>query len=90
MHEASDDGSPHPKDNLDVQLDKFADRWIPHPEPDVDLCVLPAAPIIAPAVTGGNRRISFCSFIRCPSLTISFSSTSDIVLSLASVEESRL
>jgi hypothetical protein len=49
MHEAGDDGSPHPKDNLDVRLDRFAGRWIPHPDPKVDLCILPAAPILREA-----------------------------------------
>ena len=46
LHESSDDGAPHPKDNLEVQLDQFERRWIPHPKSDVDLCVLPAAQII--------------------------------------------
>jgi len=55
MHEAGSDGSPHPKDNLDVRLDQFASRWIPHPDPNVDLCVLPAAPILREAETRGKR-----------------------------------
>ncbi|MCA9261317.1 MAG: hypothetical protein KDA61_19010, partial [Planctomycetales bacterium] len=28
------------------ELDDFANRWLPHPEGDVDLCVMPIAPLI--------------------------------------------
>jgi hypothetical protein len=55
MHEAGDDGSPHPKDNLNIRLDQFAGRWIPHPDPHVDLCVLPAAPIFRAAQGQGKK-----------------------------------
>jgi hypothetical protein len=55
LHEAFDNGEPNPKGNLQIRFDQFASRWIPHPESDVDLCVLPAAQIIRAAEARGKH-----------------------------------
>jgi hypothetical protein len=55
MHEGAEDGSPTSQSTLDVSLDKFSNRWIPHPDPDIDLCILPAGPIFHDANTRGKK-----------------------------------
>jgi hypothetical protein len=39
-------GNPAYGQHHRVQLDAFETRWIPHPDPDVDLCMLPIGPFI--------------------------------------------
>ena len=45
----NDDGGPDIGNTKAFQLDNFQDRWVPHPEPDVDLCVMPIAPLLRPS-----------------------------------------
>jgi len=40
LHLAAD-GGPAPGENIEVKLDKFEQRWIPHPDSSVDLCIMP-------------------------------------------------
>jgi hypothetical protein len=40
--------------HITLELDRFEDRWIPHPDPLVDLCVMPIAPLIAEAAGAGK------------------------------------
>jgi hypothetical protein len=37
------------------ELDSFQDRWLPHPDPTVDLCVMPIAPLLAEAEKASTR-----------------------------------
>lgn len=37
------------------QLDSFQSRWIAHPDPDVDLCVMPIAPLLHEAQATNTR-----------------------------------
>jgi hypothetical protein len=36
-----------------VTLDSFQQRWIPHPDPGVDLCIMPFAPVLHEAQAKG-------------------------------------
>lgn len=48
VHLASpaDPRAPSDKSHL-VELDNFATRWVPHPNPKIDLCAMPLAPLLA-------------------------------------------
>jgi hypothetical protein len=48
------DGSPQIGQHLALALDNFEARWIPHPSPDVDLCLLLLAPLLAEASSIGK------------------------------------
>ena len=37
------------------ELDAFEGRWLPHPDPDVDLCVMPIAPLMQEAQKTGTQ-----------------------------------
>jgi len=39
---------------LVVELDDFERRWLPHPDPNTDLCILPTAPILTKAQEQGQ------------------------------------
>ena len=40
---------------MSFSLDSFDKRWIEHPETDVDLCIMPIAPLQEEAFKSGNR-----------------------------------
>lgn len=40
---------------VDVELDNFEKQWIMHPQPDVDLCILPINPLIEDLYRSGKR-----------------------------------
>jgi hypothetical protein len=42
---ATRDGLPNNGNYFTFSLGKFEQRWIPHPDPDIDLCIMPMAPI---------------------------------------------
>ena len=46
-------GAPHPSSNIAVTL-PCVGNWIPHPDPDVDLTILPIAPLIEAAGVQGK------------------------------------
>lgn len=48
------DGNPKTGEKTPIVLDNFADRWIPHPDSDVDLCMLPIASIHTAAEQQGK------------------------------------
>ncbi len=48
------DGGPMIGQHITLELDRFEDRWIPHPDPQVDLCIMPIAPLIAEAAAAGK------------------------------------
>ena len=43
------DGEPEVGTFKAFQLDQFQQRWVPHPDPSVDLCVMPIAPLLIDA-----------------------------------------
>ena len=43
------EGGPDIGNTKAFQLDNFQGRWIPHPDADVDLCVMPIAPLLREA-----------------------------------------
>jgi hypothetical protein len=55
LHETDEDGSPSRAKSITVALDDFETRWFPHPQDDVDLCFMPAGPIINAAFAQGRK-----------------------------------
>lgn len=49
------DGNPLTGQHINIGLDNFEQRWIAHPEPDVDLCVLPINSLLQEADATGKR-----------------------------------
>ena len=49
------EGGPLIGQHLSISLDNFQQRWIPHPDPDVDLCVMPINPLLQEADVAGPR-----------------------------------
>lgn len=43
------EGSPDFGNTKSFELDRFQERWFPHPDPGVDLCVMPIAPLLREA-----------------------------------------
>lgn len=54
FHLKGDDGRPSLSRSERFVLEDFGNAWIPHPDPTVDLCVLPIAPLIKHAETNGH------------------------------------
>lgn len=50
---ADEDGGPSFTEQRPIQLDNFAQRWVGHPDPDIDLCVMMIAPILEAAIAEG-------------------------------------
>jgi len=48
------DGGPLVGQHITIELDRFESRWVPHPEAQVDLCVMPIAPLLAEAAAAGK------------------------------------
>lgn len=49
------DGGSAPGRHLRIELDGFEGRWIGHPDPSVDLCVMLVGPLVKEAVAAGHR-----------------------------------
>tara|TARA_R110002020_G_scaffold228246_1_gene438963 strand:+ start:65 stop:883 length:819 start_codon:yes stop_codon:yes gene_type:complete len=45
----NDEGDPDIGNTKSFELDKFQSRWFPHPDDDIDLCVMPIAPLLREA-----------------------------------------
>jgi hypothetical protein len=43
------DGNPDYVAHEVYELDNFQQRWVPHPDPDVDLCAMPIGPLVSAA-----------------------------------------
>ena len=43
---ANDDGSPNLSSHIPVTLENFESKWIPHPDNNVDLAIMPIAPLL--------------------------------------------
>lgn len=48
------DGGPLVGQHITIEFDQFEKRWIPHPDPQVDLCVMPIAPLLTEAASQGK------------------------------------
>jgi hypothetical protein len=46
LTESNEDGTPRIGKYTKVILDSFESRWIPHPDPGLDLCAMPLAPLL--------------------------------------------
>jgi hypothetical protein len=55
------DGGPAVGTHKAFQLDLFQQRWVPHPDSNVDLCVMPIAPLILEAEKA-NTKFFFGAF----------------------------
>lgn len=55
MTHADENGNPINTQHLPIDFENFQQRWIYHPEPDVDLCILPIAPIIQEIHNMGHK-----------------------------------
>ncbi len=49
------DGIPDIGRYINIELDDFERQWIQHPDPSVDLCVMPIAPLLQEAGRSGHR-----------------------------------
>jgi hypothetical protein len=54
------DGGPIDNSHFTVPLDNFEARWAMHPDPDIDLCALPIAPILS-AAAAQNEQLFYIS-----------------------------
>jgi hypothetical protein len=52
---AGSDGAPIPQSHIRIQIDAFETRWRSHPDPDVDLAVMPIAPLLKEAEKAGQK-----------------------------------
>lgn len=52
---ATADNGPDVGRQIQINLDNFEQRWIPHPSQDVDLCVMPIAPLLQETTAAGHR-----------------------------------
>ena len=50
----AEDGSPVVGNHVRITLDQFEDRWIPHADPNVDLCAMPIGPLLRQAEATGQ------------------------------------
>lgn len=55
FHESNPDGSPHPSSSCRIKVEDFSRCWIDHPDPDVDLCILPCAHILRDMESSGRK-----------------------------------
>ena len=53
LTKADANGNPIHKDHFQIQIDKFEQSWLFHPDNNVDLCVLPVANILNSAQARG-------------------------------------
>jgi len=55
LTEANPDASPNNKSHLPVKLNEFEKRWILHPEKDVELAIMPVAPLFEEIAKKGKH-----------------------------------
>jgi hypothetical protein len=41
--------------HITIRLDQFQKRWVPHPDPSVDLCAMPIAPLLTESAKTGQH-----------------------------------
>ncbi|MBU2622683.1 MAG: serine protease [Proteobacteria bacterium] len=52
---ANNDGTPNSSLHIPVTLDNFESRWIPHPDGNVDLTIMPIVPVLTEASQKGFK-----------------------------------
>lgn len=55
IHTADASGAPLPANHFGIIIEKLQSAWISHPNPEVDLCIMPIAPILNQATQQGKR-----------------------------------
>ncbi|MBS4198625.1 trypsin-like peptidase domain-containing protein [Bacillus sp. FJAT-49732] len=55
LTEADENGNPLNTEHLPIELDNFQQRWLYHPDPQIDLCIMPIAPILHLAELQGRK-----------------------------------
>jgi hypothetical protein len=55
------DGNPINTEHMPVEYNNFENSWIFHPEADIDLCILPIAPILQQIEEEKGRKVFFIS-----------------------------
>lgn len=50
-----DDGNPDGGNHIDIRFDHFENLWIPHPDDNIDLTILPIAPLLHKAQENGQN-----------------------------------
>jgi hypothetical protein len=49
------EGGPIVGQHTTIRLDQFQSRWVPHPDPNVDLCAMPIAPLLNESIKTGQH-----------------------------------
>lgn len=80
LHLADTEGGPRKGLGPSITLDQFEERWIPHPDTTVDLCVMPCAPLLQEAC---NRNMDIFDISLDKSLILSH----DDLENLTAIEE---
>ena len=84
LHEADTSAEPKPSGQfVNVELDNFEQRWFPHPDADVDLCVMPFQPVRELAAKNGKQifHVQFDrSLVPTPELWGQLTAIEDIVM----------
>jgi hypothetical protein len=56
LHEADTNAEPKPSGRfVNVDLDNFEHQWFPHPDPQIDLCIMPFQPVKDLAAKNGKQ-----------------------------------
>ncbi|SEO01061.1 Trypsin-like peptidase domain-containing protein [Paenibacillus sophorae] len=55
MTVSDSEGNPKNEEHLPLQFDQFQSMWIFHPDPNVDLCIMPIAPLLKQADDIGKK-----------------------------------
>jgi hypothetical protein len=80
---AARDGSPDNGNYYTLNLPDFEKQWIPHPDPDIDLCVMPIAPILTALKKHGTdifRQPYHASLIPSDELLSGLHAVEDIIM----------
>src|SRR5258706_3224121 len=51
----NEDGTPRIGSHIRIEMADFQQRWIGHPDPAVDLCLMPIQPLMEEASRAGHR-----------------------------------
>lgn len=52
---ATSEEAPQTGNHIRLALDNFEQRWIPHPDANVDLCIMPIASLLTEAAAAGHK-----------------------------------
>lgn len=76
-------GMPLDGQHVQISLDQFQQRWIPHPDPNVDLCAMPIAPLVEQALAAGKPFFFVAldhSLLSTPTELDDFSALEDVLM----------